>query len=140
MEGVETIRLAILVSSGFITSSRSSTNLTSHPEGIERENVPFPPPLLLPPVLFPPVLLPPVLFPPVLLPPVLLPDVLFPEVLLPLELLFPPLVQFDQNATKSGVWSTDNKIVSSTFPSLVTYIDRFMSSPGATFTSPLSPA
>ena len=99
------------------------------------------PPVLLPPVLLPPVLLPPVLLPPVLLPPVLLPPVLLPPVLLP-PVLFepPPDVQFDQNATKSGAWSTERSIVSFTLPLFATIIERLTSSPGAISTRPLSPA
>ena len=46
----------------------------------------------------------------------------------------------DQKVAKSGAWSTDNRIVSSTLPSFVTETVRFKSSPGEILTNPLSPA
>ena len=148
-------KVEYLDSPGAIKSTVSSKNRTSH---VGLDLLKTPPeefPVLFPPVLFPPVLLPPVLlpvpfplvlfpvpFPPVLLPPVLLP-VLLPPVLLPVLLplvLLPPDVQFDQNATKSGVWPTERRIVSSTLPLFETITETFTSSPGAISTRPLSPA
>ena len=55
-------------------------------------------------------------------------------------MLLPPEVQFDQNATKSGVWPTESRIVSSTLPLFETITETFTSSPGAISTRPLSPA